>query len=54
MTDLLDFAGGSNEGRAIRSMIARVIEPNLATEALENASALQAAEVALLVMDVAL
>ena len=54
MRDLLDFAGGSNEGRVIRPMIAKVIEPNLATEALENASALQAAEVTLLVMDVAL
>lgn len=54
MTDLLDVVDGSNEGLVIRPMIAKVIEPNLATEALENANALQAAGVALSVMDVAL
>lgn len=53
MSDLLDFAGGSNQGWVIRQMNAKVTEPNLATGALENASALQAAEVTLLVMDVA-
>lgn len=51
--DLLDVASGSNEGRVSRLKIAKVIEPNLVTEALENADAIQVAEVALSVMDVA-
>lgn len=51
--DLLGVAGGSNEGRVSRLKIAKVIEPNLVAEALEDADAIQVAEEALSVMDVA-
>lgn len=54
MLDLLDIASGLNDDRVTRLRIVKVIEPNLATEALENANALQVAEMTLSVMDVAL
>lgn len=49
----LDVASGSNEGRVSQLKIAKLIEPNLVTESLESADAIQVAEAALSVMDVA-
>lgn len=49
-----DVASGSSERRVIQLKIAKVTEPNLVTEALAGADAIQVAKVTLSVMDVAL